>query len=154
MTILIISNFHSHCINIFKQIPARLFYGKTKSEEKKAIYLDLGRRNPTLKFLFLTPEKLINDKVLQEALVKLYKRDLFTRLVIDEAHCVSQWGHDFRGSYQKLGDLRDQFPKVPIMALTATATGRVRHEILDILKINEPKWYIFKLNKFTEIYNF
>lgn len=65
------------------------------------------------------------------------------RFVIDEAHCISQWGHDFRPDYKKLSELRRNFPGVPIMALTATATPRVRADILYQLKMtNSCKWLV------------
>ena len=69
--------------------------------------------------------------------LSLYYRGLISRLVIDEAHCVSQWGHDFRTDYKKLGDLRNQLiPNVPVMLLTATATPRVRNDILIQMRLN------------------
>ena len=63
--------------------------------------------------------------------------------MIDEAHCISQWGHDFRPDYKKLSELRKNFSGVPIMALTATATPRVRADILHQLKMtNSCKWCV------------
>lgn len=62
---------------------------------------------------------------------------MISRLVIDEAHCVSQWGHDFRTDYKKIGELRNQLiPNVPVMLLTATATPRVRNDILIQMKLS------------------
>ena len=59
-------------------------------------------------------------------------------LAVDEAHCISEWGHDFRPEYRQLAELRELFPAVPMMALTATATERVREDIVAQLKLREP----------------
>lgn len=65
----------------------------------------------------------------------LYERRLISRFVIDEAHCVSNWGHDFRPDYKRLSILREKFTNVPLMALTATATPRVGVDIMRQLKM-------------------
>ena len=70
----------------------------------------------------------------------LFKRNKIARIVIDEAHCISQWGHDFRPAYGKLHLLRNSFPTIPIMALTATATPAVKTDILLQLSMENAKW--------------
>ncbi|ELP91444.1 DNA helicase hus2, putative [Entamoeba invadens IP1] len=84
---------------------------------------------PKLKLVFLTPERIQLDSFL-EALDSYYNNRNFALIVVDEAHCVSQWGHDFRESYQKLSVLTQRYPGVPLMMLTATATERVQNDIL------------------------
>ncbi|ETO31405.1 DEAD/DEAH box helicase, partial [Reticulomyxa filosa] len=76
---------------------------------------------PKFQLVYLTPEKLIGKKVLN-ALEQAFKNNYLQRLIIDEAHCCSQWGHEFRPDYKKLCIFRKQFPTVPILACTATAT--------------------------------
>ncbi|KAL5967553.1 putative ATP-dependent DNA helicase Q1 [Taenia solium] len=85
-----------------------------------------------LRVLFVTPEKLSKSKRLMYRLEKAYKRGSLARIAIDEVHCVSQWGHDFRPDYKFLHVLRSQFPRAPILGLTATASAEV---ILDIQKM-------------------
>eukprot|EP01041_Mallomonas_annulata_P007402 gene7402-15117_t len=89
--------------------------------------------NSGLRLLFTTPEKIHKSKMLLTHLQKAYTAGKLSRIVIDEAHCASQWGHDFRPDYAKLGNLRKFFPTVPIMALTATANKTVRIDVMRIL---------------------
>jgi len=100
---------------------------------------------PTL--LYVTPEKLSASTSLVSALQSVYNRGQLSMFVIDEAHCVSQWGHDFRPDYKKLSMLREKFPSVPFMALTATATPRVRTDILHQLGMKQPKWFLSSFNR-------
>jgi len=100
---------------------------------------------PTL--LYLTPERLAASQQTCDALTSLHNRKLLTRFVIDEAHCVSQWGHDFRPDYQKLHMLRQQYPGVPFIALTATATPRVRTDILHQLGMRDTRWFLSSFNR-------
>ena len=85
------------------------------------------------KFLYLSPERLQNDWILER--IKNLPLNL---IAIDEAHCVSQWGHDFRPAYLKIVHLREFFPKVPFLALTASATARVKEDIIVQLKLVNP----------------
>ncbi|WP_026838371.1 ATP-dependent DNA helicase RecQ [Gillisia sp. JM1] len=89
------------------------------------------------KFLYLSPERLQQDLVRER--IKLMPVNL---IAIDEAHCISQWGHDFRPAYLNVSLLRDLHPEIPIMAVTATATSRVVDDIAEQLKLKSPK--IFK----------
>jgi ATP-dependent DNA helicase RecQ len=88
------------------------------------------------KFLYLSPERLQSDWILNR--IKTLPINLIT---IDEAHCVSQWGHDFRPAYLKISNLKTHFPKVPFLALTATATPKVKQDIISELGLKEPMLY-------------
>ncbi len=68
-------------------------------------------------------------------------------IAVDEAHCISEWGHDFRPEYRRLKELRDRFPDLPVMALTATATERVRADIVRQLHLRDPRCYVASFNR-------
>lgn len=86
------------------------------------------------KFLYLSPERLQNDWILERI-----KNLPITLIAVDEAHCVSQWGHDFRPAYLKIVQLKEFFPKIPFLALTASATPRVKEDIITQLQLNQPQ---------------
>ncbi|MFV5695072.1 ATP-dependent DNA helicase RecQ [Flavobacterium sp. LB3P122] len=86
------------------------------------------------KFLYLSPERLQSDWILER--IKNLPINLIT---IDEAHCVSQWGHDFRPAYLKISGLKKHFPKIPFLALTASATPKVKESIITDLGLHDPK---------------
>ncbi len=88
------------------------------------------------KFLYLSPERLQHDWI-----VERLKQLSINLIAIDEAHCVSQWGHDFRPAYLKISELKKSFPKTPFLALTATATKLVQEDICTHLALNKPAFF-------------
>lgn len=117
--------------------------GETQENESDDIYHDLRQDWPEHKLLYVTPEKINASNFLISVFRRLYERNLLARFVIDEAHCVSTWGADFRPDYRKLGKLRSLFPNVPIMALTATAPPKVRDDILEQLGMDKATSRVF-----------
>lgn len=101
------------------------------NEERKALEGDY-------RLVYVTPEKLLSDGFLSRLQqMHLYRKQLCL-LAIDESHCVSEWGHDFRPEFRRLGEVRDVLPEVPIMALTATAVPRVQRDIVTNLNLRDP----------------
>ncbi|KAJ7575093.1 ATP-dependent DNA helicase [Mycena floridula] len=119
-----------------RDIPVASFCSDTLAAVKSSISEDLLSGNPSTRLLYITPEGLCTAKVLQ-CVAAVYENGRMNRLVVDEAHCISEWGHDFREEYRKLGIFRQRFPNVPIMALTATATAAVQCDIIRSLSMSE-----------------
>src|SRR6266576_1597910 len=109
-------------------------------EEAKARWRGLHRGE--YRMLYVAPERLMLDTFLERAL-----NWNIAQIAIDEAHCISEWGHDFRPEYRELKKLRRHLPDVPIMALTATATERVRADILKQLALRDPRCYVASFNR-------
>ncbi len=103
--------------------------------------------NKTLKLLYLSPERLLSDGFFDSL-----KGVELSFIAIDEAHCVSMWGHDFRPEYRQLGQLKQVFPHAPIAAYTATATEQVRNDIADQLRLNSPAMLVGSFDRSNLIY--
>src|SRR5207245_4096079 len=101
-----------------------------------------GLHQGEYRLLYVAPERLMLPGFLADL-----QRWQVKLLAIDEAHCISEWGHDFRPEYRQLAQLRELFPHVPIMALTATATERVRTDILKQLRLRNPGCYVASFNR-------
>uniref|UniRef100_A0A3Q3X322 ATP-dependent DNA helicase n=1 Tax=Mola mola TaxID=94237 RepID=A0A3Q3X322_MOLML len=122
-------------------IPACSINSKLPAAERRLILADLGSSSPKLKLLYITPEMMASPSF-QSCLTDLCSRALLSYLAVDEAHCVSQWGHDFRPDYLKLGGLRARMPGVPCLALTATAPKNVQEDIVKSLMMRSPLSFV------------
>jgi len=131
---------------------ASLLCASTTPEQLKAVQDAMTSPNRSMRLLYVTPEKLAKSKRFMNRLEKAYAAKCLDRIVIDEVHCCSQWGHDFRPDYKFLGVMKRQFPGVPILGLTATATQDVVDDVLKMLSI--PNAVIFRapLNRPNLIY--
>jgi len=99
------------------------------------------------RLLYVAPERLLLPGFLED--ISRWKLSL---VAVDEAHCISDWGHDFRPEYRRIAELRDIVPAAPFMALTATATGRVREDIVERLRLREPGTYVGSFNRPNLLY--
>src|SRR5580765_4953280 len=121
-------------------IPATYLNSTLNREEAKARWRGLHRGQ--YRMLYVAPERLMLDTFLERAL-----NWNIAQFAIDEAHCISEWGHDFRPEYRELKKLRGHLPDVPIMALTATATERVRADVIKELELRDPRFYVASFNR-------
>ncbi|PSR75729.1 hypothetical protein BD289DRAFT_487049 [Coniella lustricola] len=130
-------------------IIAKSFNGDMDRHEKNDILQNFKLKNPEhfVQLLYVTPEMVNKSTAFIDGLRTLHRNKKFARLVIDEAHCVSQWGHDFRPDYKELGQIRQQFPGVPIIALTATATNNVIVDIKHNLSMEQCKVFSQSFNR-------
>ena len=120
---------------------AATFLNSTLGEKEARARLS-GLHRGQYKLLYAAPERLLLD-----GWVENLKTWNVTCIAIDEAHCVSEWGHDFRPEYRQLAKLRTALPGIPMMALTATATGRVRTDIIKHLKLENPQTFVASFNR-------
>ena len=123
-------------------IPSAYLNSTQSTSEQRFISQEI--QSGRLKLLYVAPERLFGGTVPLTALLKELK---ITFVAIDEAHCVSQWGHDFRPDYLQIGKLRKSFPSIPFIALTATADKQTRADIAEKLCLQKPKWFISSFDR-------
>ncbi|MGB3182035.1 MAG: DNA helicase RecQ [Cyclobacteriaceae bacterium] len=116
-------------------------------EEQQAIIRMI--RDNELKLLYIAPERLGSNKKdnTTSGFFDFLKKQKVSLFAIDEAHCISHWGHDFRPDYLSLSLLKEHFPNVPVVALTATADKQTRADILERLRLHEPKVFLSSFNR-------
>ena len=112
-----------------------LDYGELRARQRE---LDAG----TYRLLYVAPERLALPGFAADL-----ERWNVARFAVDEAHCISEWGHDFRPEYRRIAELRAHFPRLPFIALTATATDRVRDDIIERLALRDPRVYVASFNR-------
>jgi ATP-dependent DNA helicase RecQ len=116
-------------------IPAVAVHSALAGEERQRIGREI--REGRIKLIYVAPERLVSERMM----AFLAEREI-SLFAIDEAHCISNWGHEFRPEYRMLGELRARFPGVGIHAYTATATERVRRDIADQLRLADPEFLV------------
>ncbi|MBD8488473.1 DNA helicase RecQ [Echinicola sp. CAU 1574] len=123
-------------------IPSAYLNSTQSTSEQRFIHQEI--QSGKIKLLYVAPERLFGGAF---PLTELLQDIKLALVAIDEAHCVSQWGHDFRPDYLQIGMLRKEFPAVPFIALTATADKQTRKDIADKLGLIHPKWFISSFDR-------
>ena len=113
-----------------KEIPCSALHSNNVNKLEDIENILLGN----IKIVFMSPEYLISDGL--ELADKLFKKGILGFLAIDEAHCISSWGHDFRPEYKQINTFRNKYKDIPILAITATATDKVKDDIISSLELN------------------
>nr|XP_061809492.1 ATP-dependent DNA helicase Q1-like [Nerophis lumbriciformis] len=119
-------------------VAAEMLNASSTKDHSKTVLAGMIDKNAPFKLLYVTPEKIAKSKMFMSRLEKANNANLLSRIAVDEVHCCSQWGHDFRPDYKLLGILKRQFPKVPVIGLTATATSGLLKDCGEILCIKNP----------------
>lgn len=135
------------------KICAESLNSKMTTKDRERVINDLKSMKPATKFLYITPEQAATD-FFGGLLASLMRYNKIAYIAVDEAHCVSQWGHDFRRDYLKLGELRQKYPTIPWIALTATASREVVKDIIKHLNLKEPNQFrapCFRKNLFYDV---
>ena len=118
-----------------RAVPAACLHAGLTPEVRQEVWRSLAEGK--LRLLYLAPERLQSSQV-RELIASTFRQKRLVALAVDEAHCISAWGHDFRPDYRRLGEVRTLCPGVPMVALSATAAPRVRADILRLLALEKP----------------
>jgi RecQ family ATP-dependent DNA helicase len=125
-------------------IEAGSINGNTPYPERQRLLQDLATGHPITRLLYVTPEQ-CGTESFRKHLGTVHTQRELARIAIDEAHCISEWGHDFRPSFKGLRWFRETFPDVPIICLTATATLQVRQDVITTLGLSEDNLKVFTM---------
>lgn len=129
-------------VESLRQLGVRAAYLNSTQDYNQQLVIERQLLSGQLDLLYISPERLMLDKMLS-----LLNQSPISLFAIDEAHCVSQWGHDFRQEYQQLSVLHQRFPSVPRIALTATADSRTRQEIVQQLNLRSARVFIHSFDR-------
>ncbi|KAM4675412.1 ATP-dependent DNA helicase Q1 isoform 2-T2 [Discoglossus pictus] len=128
-------------------VSATSLNASSSKEHVKWVHNAMIDKKSPLKLIYVTPEKIAKSKLFMSRLEKAYQAGLLSRIAVDEVHCCSQWGHDFRPDYKSLGILKRQFPNAPLIGLTATATSHVLADAQKILCVQRPLTFTASFNR-------
>lgn len=129
-------------VSALRELGVKCAFLNSTLDWREAVDVERALVNGDLDLLYVAPERLLSEKMLG-----LLEQSELALFAIDEAHCVSQWGHDFRPEYRQLSILSERFPHVPRVALTATADTATREEIADELRLREPARFVASFDR-------
>ena len=121
----------SRCLDL--GLPAAILHGDISYCNREKIYAELKQPKSEIRLLYTTAEFLSNTPSLNQLFIKLHETNSLRQFVVDEAHCASQWGHDFQPAYKFLKYLHTTFSKVPFLLLSASATLNIREDVCKII---------------------